>query len=124
MFAFFMFMSLGVDGIVMSSAYVVSFTGVYGVHGVEVSDVYMLINEGERTPSCETPVFKLHCVDVLFPNVVYALHYLMLFAIFLEWCVGCLFGVVYLWVSVCYLCLIFCSCLVLLQLCVLVVCFG
>ena len=54
----------------MSSAYVVSFTGAYGVG---VSDVYMLNNVGDRTPPCGTPVLNWRCVDFLVLNVVYAL---------------------------------------------------
>ena len=49
MFAFAMFMSLCVDVMVMSSAHVVSFTGVCGVG---MSDVYMLKSMGDRTPPC------------------------------------------------------------------------
>ena len=56
MFAFAMFMSLWVDVMVMSSAYIVSFTVVCGVG---VSDVYMLNNVGDRTPPCGTPVLTV-----------------------------------------------------------------
>ena len=52
MFVFAMFMSLCVDVMVMSSAYVVSFTGACGV---EVSDVYMLKSVGDSMPPCGTP---------------------------------------------------------------------
>ena len=52
MFALAMFMSLCVDVIVMSSAYVVSFTSTCGVG---VSDVYMLKSVGDSTPPCGTP---------------------------------------------------------------------
>ena len=52
MFAFAMLMSLCVDVMVMSSAYIVSFTGACGVG---VSDVYMLKSVGDRTPPCGTP---------------------------------------------------------------------
>ena len=45
MFVFAMLMSLCVDVMVMSSAYVVSFTGACGVG---VSDVYILNNVGEH----------------------------------------------------------------------------
>ena len=47
MFAFAIFLSLCVDVMVMSSAYVVSFTGACGVG---VSDVYMLKSVVDRTP--------------------------------------------------------------------------
>ena len=69
-----MFMSLCVNVMVLSSAYVVSFTGACGVG---LSDVYMLKSVGDRTPLCETPFLNWHCVDVLFLNVVYALRPLM-----------------------------------------------
>ena len=59
---------------VMSSAYVVSFTGACGVG---VSDVYMLKSVGDSTPPCGTPFLNWRCVDVLFLNVVYALRALM-----------------------------------------------
>ena len=52
----------------------VSFTGVCGVG---VSDVYMLKSVGDSTPPCGTPFLNWHCIDVLFLNVVYALHPLM-----------------------------------------------
>ena len=68
MFAFVMFMLLCVDVMVMSSAYVVRFTGTCGVG---VSDVYMLKSVGDRTPPCETPFLNWCCVDVLFLNVEY-----------------------------------------------------
>ena len=55
-----------IDVMVMSSEYVVSFTGACGVG---VSDVYKLNNVGDRMPPCGTPVLKWHCVDVLFLNV-------------------------------------------------------
>ena len=58
MFAFAMFMSLCVDVMVMSSAYLVSFTGACGVG---VSDVYMLKSVGDSTPACGTPF--LCCVS-------------------------------------------------------------
>ena len=54
----------------MSSAYVLSFTGVCGV---ELSDLYMLNNVGDRTLPCGIPVLNWRCVDVLLLNVVYAL---------------------------------------------------
>ena len=66
--------SLCVDVMVMSSAYVVSFTGACGVG---VSDVYMLKSVGDSTPPCGTPFLNWHCVDVLYLNVVYALRSLM-----------------------------------------------
>ena len=69
-----LFMSLCVDVMVMSSAYVVSFTGACGVG---VSDVYILKSVGNSTPPCGTPFLKWRCVDVLFLNVVYALRPLM-----------------------------------------------
>ena len=56
MFAFAMLMSLCVDVMVMSSVYVVSFTGACGVG---VSDVYMLNIVGDRTPPCGRPFFEL-----------------------------------------------------------------
>ena len=74
MFAFAMSISLCVDVMVMSSAYVVSFTGACVV---EVSDVYILQSVGDTTPPCGTPVLNCRCVDVLFLNVVYALRRLM-----------------------------------------------
>ena len=74
MFNFAMFMPLCVDLMVMSSAYVVSFTGACGVG---VGDVYMLTNVSDRTPPCEILVLNWRCVDVLFMNVVYALRPLM-----------------------------------------------
>ena len=74
MFAFAMLMPLCVDGMGMSSAYVVSFTGACGVG---VSDVYMLKSLGDRTPPCGTPFLNWRCVDVLFLNLVYALSPLM-----------------------------------------------
>ena len=74
MFALAMFMSLCVDVMVMSSAYVVSFTGACGVG---VSDVYMLKSLGDSTPPCGTPFLNWRCVDVMFLNVVYALRPLM-----------------------------------------------
>ena len=70
MFAFVMFMSLCVDIIMMSSAYIVSFTGACGVG---VSDMYMLKSVGDRTSPCGTPFLNWRCVDVLVLNVVYAL---------------------------------------------------
>ena len=70
MFSFAMFMSLCVYGMVMSSAYVVSFTGACGVG---VSDVHMLNGVDDRTPPCGTPVLNWCCVYVLSLNVVYAL---------------------------------------------------
>ena len=49
------------------------FRVVYGVGVcVAVSDVYMLISVGDRTPPCGTPVLNWRCVYVLFLNVVYA----------------------------------------------------
>ena len=48
-----MFMLLGVDVIVVSSAY----AGFTGACGVGVSDVCMLSNVGDRTP-CGTPVLN------------------------------------------------------------------
>ena len=49
MFVFAMFMLLCVDVMVMSSAYIVSFTGACGVG---VSDVYMLKSVVDRTLWC------------------------------------------------------------------------
>ena len=74
MFVLAMLMPLCVDVMVMSSAYVVSFTGACGVG---VSDVYMLKSVGDRTPLCGTPFLNWRCVDVLILNVVYALRPLM-----------------------------------------------
>ena len=74
MFAFAMFMSLCIDVMVMSSAYVVSFTGACGGGA---SDVYMLMSVGDSTPPCGTPFLNWRCVDALFRNVVYALWHLM-----------------------------------------------
>ena len=59
---------------VMSTAYVMSFTGVCGV-GVSV--VYMLRSVGDSTPPCGTPFLNWRCVDGLFLTVVYALRPLM-----------------------------------------------
>ena len=80
MFALSMFMSLCVDVMVMSYAYIVSFTGACGVG---LSDVYMLKNVGDSTPSCGTPFLNRRCVYVLLLKVVYALRPLMQFAIYL-----------------------------------------
>ena len=63
MFAFAMFMSLCIDVMVISSAYVVSFTGACGVR---VSYVYMLKSVGDWTPPYGTPVLNWRCVDVFF----------------------------------------------------------
>ena len=52
MLALAMFMSSYLDVIVMSYAYVVSFTGACSVG---VSDVYMLMSVGTSTPPCGTP---------------------------------------------------------------------
>ena len=54
-----MFISLCVDGMVMSSAYVVRVTGACCVG---VSDVYMLNSVGDRTPPCGTPFLNWRCV--------------------------------------------------------------
>ena len=46
--------------------------------------MYMLKKSvGDSMPSCGTPFLNWRCVDVLFLNVVYALHPLMLFAMYL-----------------------------------------
>ena len=74
MFDFAILMSLCVDVMVMSYAYVVIFTGVCGVG---VSDVYNLKSVGDRMPHCGTPFLNWRCVDVLFLNVVYDLRPLM-----------------------------------------------
>ena len=74
MFAFDMLMLLCVDVIVISSAYVVSFTGACCVG---VPDVYMLKSVGDRTPPCGTQFFNRRCVDALFLNVAYVLRPLM-----------------------------------------------
>ena len=58
MFAFAMFMSLCVDVMVMSSAWVVSFTGACRVG---VSDVYMLKSVGDSTPPCGRPFLNWRC---------------------------------------------------------------
>ena len=63
MFEFAIFMSLCVDVMVMSSAYVVSFTGACGVG---VSDMYMLNNVADRMPHCGSSVLNWRCVDVCF----------------------------------------------------------
>ena len=55
MFAFAMFMSLCVDVMMMSSAYVVSFTDACCVG---VSDVYILKNVCERIPHCGTQILN------------------------------------------------------------------
>ena len=60
MFALAMFMSLCVDVMVMSSAYVVGFTGACGVG---VSDVYMLKSVGDSTPPCGTPFLNWRFVS-------------------------------------------------------------
>ena len=73
-FAFAMFMSLCVDVMLMSSAYVVNFTSACGVG---VSDVYMLKSVGDIKSPCGTPFLNCRCVDVLVLNVVYALRLLM-----------------------------------------------
>ena len=52
MFVFTMFIWLCVDVMVMSSVYVVSFTGSCGIG---VSDVYMLNSVGNMTPPCGSP---------------------------------------------------------------------
>ena len=39
--------------------------------------MYILKSVGDRTPPCRTPVLNWCYVDVLFPNVVYALRPLM-----------------------------------------------
>ena len=74
MFVFAKFMSLCVDVMMMSSAYVVSFTGAYGV---ECQMCIMVNSVGYRTPPWGTPALNWRCVDVLFLNVVYALHNLI-----------------------------------------------
>ena len=86
-----MLMSLCVDVIVMSSAYVVSFTSAYGVG---VSDVYTMKSVGERTPPCGIPLLNWRCVEVLFLNVVYVLRPSMQPAMYLikvcrmpVWCI-------------------------------------
>ena len=48
-------MALCVDVMMMSSAYVVSFTDSCGVG---ISDVYMLNSVGNRTPPCGIPVLN------------------------------------------------------------------
>ena len=57
MFAFAIFLSMYV--IVMSSAYVMSFSG------VGMSDVYMLNSLGDKTPPCGAQFLNFRCVDVL-----------------------------------------------------------
>ena len=52
---------LCIDVMVISSAYVVSFTGACGVR---VSYVYMLKSVGDWTPPYGTPVLNWRCVDV------------------------------------------------------------
>ena len=56
-----------VEVMVMSSKYVVSFTGTCDVC---ILDVYILNSVVNRTPPCGTPVLNGHCVDMLFLNVV------------------------------------------------------
>ena len=60
MFALAMFISLCVDVMEMSSAYVVIFTGACGVG---VSDVYMLKSVGDSTVPRGTPFLNWRCVD-------------------------------------------------------------
>ena len=50
-------MSLCVDVMMMSSAYVVTIA-----YGVGVSDVYMLNSVDDRTPPCGTPFLNWRCV--------------------------------------------------------------
>ena len=73
MFTVAIFILLCVENMVLTSAYIVRFSGACGVG---VSNVYMLNNVGDRTPPCGTPVLNWRCVDVLFLNVVYALRLL------------------------------------------------
>ena len=49
-----------IDVLVMSSAYIVSFTGACGVG---VSDVYMLKSVDDRTTPCGTPVLNCRLVS-------------------------------------------------------------
>ena len=59
---------------VMSSAYVVRFTRTCGV---DMSDVYILNNVGDRTPPCGILLLNLHYNTVLFLNIMYSLRPLM-----------------------------------------------
>ena len=58
-------MLLCVDLMVISFAYVVSFTG---AGGTGMSDMYILNSVCDGTPPCGTPVLNWRCVDVLFLN--------------------------------------------------------
>ena len=81
-------MLLCVNVMVMSSAYVVSFTC--------ACVIYRSKSLGDRTPPCGTPVLNWRCVGVLFLNVVYALQPLMSFAINLRMVCG-----MFVWCSLC-----------------------
>ena len=59
---------------VMSSVYVLSFTGACGVG---MSDVYILKRVDDRTPPCGILLLNWRCDEDLFLNVVYALCPLM-----------------------------------------------
>ena len=67
MFAFAIFMSLGVDVVCVGCQF----------YWRGVSDMYMLKSVGDSTPPCGTPFLNWLCVDLLFPNVVYTLQPLM-----------------------------------------------
>ena len=69
-----MCLSVCVDIKVMSSVYVVSFTG---ASGVGVSDVYLLKRVCDRTPPCGTPLLNWRCDEVFFLNVLYTLRSLL-----------------------------------------------
>ena len=78
MFSFTMFMSLCVDVMVMSSAYVVSFTGACGA---VVSDV-RVDTVDDRTSPCGITVLKWRCIDVVeysFLEQIYPLSFLFFF---------------------------------------------
>ena len=55
MFTFAMLLLMCIDVMVMSSEYVVNFTAACGVG---MSDMYMLNNVGDKTPSCRKPVLN------------------------------------------------------------------
>ena len=58
--------------------------------------MYMLKSVGDRTLHCGTPFFNWRCVDVLFLNVVYALHPLIYFYLYLIKVCG-----MFVWCSLC-----------------------
>ena len=83
MFDFAMFMC--VDGMVMSSAYVVTFTGACGIG---VSDVYMMKSVGDSTPPCGTPFLNWRFVSEC--GVCFGLlMYLIMVCGMFVWCSLC-----------------------------------